>query len=73
MLESLDSYEIHISCTHCGHKIKKSIGWIKSNSDFICVCGTTIRLDADQFKSDIADVERSLSDLQRTIKGLNKE
>jgi copper chaperone CopZ len=73
MLESLDSYEISISCTHCGNKIKKSIGWIKSNSDFICVCGTRIKLDADQFKSDIADVERSLSDLQRTIKGLNKE
>jgi hypothetical protein len=70
MLKSLDSYEIQISCTHCCHKIKKSIGWIKSNSDFICVCGTRIKLDADQFKSDI---ERSLSDLQRTIKGLNKE
>ncbi len=73
MSDFLSSAEIDIPCTNCGRKTKKSIGWIKSHSDFICACGTEIHVDANQFKSEIAKVERSLGDLQRTIKGFNKK
>lgn len=71
MLGSLDSAEIEIPCT-CGHKSKKTIGWIKSNSKFTCVCGINITLDADQFRREIDKVDDSLAGLQETIKRLGK-
>jgi ribosomal protein L37AE/L43A len=73
MAEFLDKTEIDITCPKCGRKTKKSIGWIKTNCQFRCGCGESFALEADQFKSEIAKVERSVKDLQRTIKGLNKK
>lgn len=68
----LDKAEIEIPCGNCGHKIKKSIGWIKSNREFNCSCGTKIKIDAEQFKTEIAKAEKSFSDLQRTLKNFGK-
>ncbi len=68
----LDSAEIEIPCENCQRKTKKTIVWIKSNKEFTCACGTTIKLEAEQFKREIAKAEKSFSDLQRTIKNLVK-
>ena len=68
----LDSAEIEIPCQKCGSKTKKSIGWVRAHSEFTCACGATTTLDASQFKSEIAKVERSLADLQRTLKQFGK-
>lgn len=68
----LDNAEIEIPCSNCGSKTKKSIGWIKSNNQFTCTCGTTIKLDADQFRGEIAKVDASFADLQRTLKSFGK-
>jgi uncharacterized Zn finger protein len=59
----LDSSEIEIPCENCGRKTKKSIEWIKSHRVLACTCGTRMKLNTSQFKSDIAKVERSLTDL----------
>lgn len=72
MTNFLDSTEIEIPCENCSHKTKKSIGWIKSNKDFTCSCGTKITIDASQFKSEIAKVEKSLAELQKTLKSFGK-
>lgn len=72
MADYLDKLEIEIPCTNCNRKTKKSIGWIKGNSEFICICGTKIRLDASQFKAKIADAERSITRLKDNIEKLNK-
>lgn len=68
----LDNEEIEIPCENCGRKSKKSIGWIKGHTEFSCACGTRIRLQASQFKSEIAKVERSLADVQRSLKNFGK-
>lgn len=68
----LDSSEIEIPCEKCGHKTKKSIGWIKTHSKFTCACGVEITLDASQLKSEIGKVECSLSGLQDALKKLGK-
>jgi hypothetical protein len=68
----LDSTEIEIPCENCSSKTKKSIGWIKSHKEFTCACGTKITLDASQFKSEIAKVEKSFADLQKTLKSFGK-
>ncbi|MEA3641875.1 MAG: hypothetical protein VBE63_18340 [Lamprobacter sp.] len=63
-----DTTEIEIPCENCCRKIKKSIGWIKSHRQLTCGCGATIILDTNQFKTEIAKVERSLADLKRALK-----
>jgi hypothetical protein len=68
----LDSTEIEIPCENCRRKTKKRIGWVKSNNRFTCACGTEIRLDTSQFKTEIAKVERSLSGLQNALKKFGK-
>ncbi len=68
----LDSAELQIPCEKCGRKTKKSIGWIKSHNRLTCGCGAEIVLDASQFKTEIAKVERSLSSLQGAFKKLGR-
>lgn len=67
----LDDAEIEIPCD-CGRKTKKTIGWIKRHTQFTCDCGTKITLHANQFKGEIAKVERSFADMQRALKKLGK-
>lgn len=68
----LDSAEVDIPCEKCGGKTKKSIGWIKRNSEFTCVCGQRITLNADQFRREIGKVDRSVDALKGQIKKMNK-
>ena len=72
MKNLLDGSEIEILCENCRRKTKKTIGWIKTHNKFTCGCGTEITLDANQFRSEIAKVERSLADLEATFKQLAK-
>lgn len=59
----LDNQLLDIPCQNCRHVTKKSIGWVKTNCQFTCVCGTKIILDTDQFRRQIADLERRLGKL----------
>ena len=72
MTNLLDNLDLEITCTNCNSKTKKTIGWIKNNSEFICACGTRIHLDASQFRTQIAEVERSISSLKDTLNKFNK-
>jgi len=64
----LDDVEIEIPCSQCGRKMKKSIRWIKNNSEFTCACGVRIILDADQFRREIAEKEAQLRNLGNSFK-----
>lgn len=68
----LEQETIDIPCENCRRKNKKTIGWIKRNKQFACICGTVISLDTDQFRREIAKVERSLADLDRMLKNFGK-
>ena len=36
-------YEIDVSCANCGTKVKKSLGWLKENDEFVCGnCGMIV-------------------------------
>jgi hypothetical protein len=69
----LDDAAFDIPCPNCGQETKKGFGWIKGNSEFICACGAKIRLDTDQFRSEITKAEAAVKSLQDTIKKLNKQ
>lgn len=68
----IDSQEIDIPCENCSRKTKKSIGWIKSHNDFTCACGAHIKIDANKFKTEIANVDRSIASLQKSLKNIGK-
>lgn len=70
--DALDSKTAELPCPGCGHKTKKTFKWLKSNTQFTCVCGKQIHIDQSQFKSELAKVEKSLADLDKTLKNLFK-
>ena len=64
----LDKGSIEIPCANCGHKTPKTVAWIRNNTQFTCVCGTAIHLDADQLESSIDRVNKLLGDFSKKLK-----
>lgn len=63
---------VAIPCPACGRKTKKSIRWIKTHTQLACACGVVTRLEASQFRRQIAAAERALARFQSALKQLNK-
>ncbi len=61
--------KLEISCPGCGHKISKTVGYLKSHSSMTCPsCGRTIRLENRDFRRGIDSAERQIEDLKRKLK-----
>lgn len=39
---------IKIPCPACGQETKQSVGWLKSNDSFTCICGKTTRFEGEE-------------------------
>lgn len=73
MKTTLDSQVIEIPCPHCGHKLKESIGKLKTNPKLTCSkCRGVVSIDANQMRAEVAKVEKSLAQLSRTLAGFGK-
>lgn len=72
MARLLDNQTIDIDCPACGHKSRKTVGWLKAHRDFACACGQTIHIEADQFRREIAKVDKAVDDLLRKLDGFGK-
>lgn len=73
MKSLLDDQVIELPCPHCGHKLKERIGKVKTNPKLTCGrCRGVIDVKADQFRAEIAKVDKALADLQRTLGRLGK-
>lgn len=69
----LDAAEISLPCGNCGGKIKKPVGWVKTNKEFTCPsCGSQTRFEADDFIRKIGDAGRGVDRLTKEIQGINK-
>ena len=68
----LDALKIEITCEACGNKTKQTIEWIKANNELTCKCGAVFRFAPADFKTQIADAERSFNSLTATVKNINK-
>ena len=63
---NLDSQTLDISCPGCGHKIKESIGRLKTNPKLTCpACSAVIDIDAKQLRAGIEEAQQALADFER--------
>ena len=68
MKNMLDDQSIELACPHCGHKLSQTIGKLETNPKLTCTkCRGVISIDANQMRSQISKVEKSLADLQRSL------
>jgi DNA-directed RNA polymerase subunit RPC12/RpoP len=70
---SLDSQRIEIPCPHCAHKIGQTIGQLKGKTKLVCpACRKNFELDQTNLRSQIAKLEKTLAELNRTISRIGK-
>ena len=63
MNDSIQSHQVSIDCPQCGHKLHKTLAWLKANPRFSCACGAAF--DAHQVGDAITAAERSIEDLRK--------
>lgn len=68
MSNFLDDSGIGIPCESCGNETEKTIGWVKRNKQLTCRCGAVVSIDASQFKTEIAKIEREFAKLDKMFK-----
>lgn len=64
----LDKFEIAITCEKCGNVTKKPIGWVKSNRNLTCACGTVLALNSERLASAIVEIDSYLSQFRHMKK-----
>jgi len=69
----LDDQILTIKCTRCGHMEKKNIGWIRSNSQFRCICGAIVTIKNEKFNRELANTEASYERLKKTLRENNQQ
>ncbi len=73
MKSALDAQTIDIPCPHCGHKLRQTIGQLKTKSSLACsACKGTFDVDATDLRLKVAGVEKQLADFARKISRLGK-
>jgi DNA-directed RNA polymerase subunit RPC12/RpoP len=62
MALNFDEHALDIPCPHCGNKIQEKIGRLKTDPEITCpACAMSFTIDATEFRSGVAEAEKSLS------------
>ncbi len=62
---------VDLSCPQCQRKVKKTIGWIKQNTQFVCAgCGSIVKLKKDQFIRELTKADKAVDDFKRKLKDI---
>ena len=73
MASPLDSQTVEVPCPHCGHKLRETIGKLKTNPKLTCRhCSGVVDIDASDLCRKITGVEKQLTDLSRKLSRLGK-
>ena len=64
MFSQLSDTAIRIPCFNCSAMIVKPMQWVKSHNRISCKCGTSVNLNTQQLKSEIAIDELSYANLK---------
>lgn len=62
-----DQFELTTACPRCGHKTKKSIGWLKRHPRFTCRCGN-VTFASEELVRDFEEASRKLDQFGRNIR-----
>jgi len=68
----LDSQSIELHCPSCRRAFKQTIGKLRTNPQYTCVCGQVTRIKADELDRAVKSVEQQLAQLSRTLSSLGK-
>ncbi len=59
---------IPIPCGKCGRTTPKAVAWIERNDSFVCPgCHAEVRFKHQQFLAVVADAEKALASLRKTL------
>ena len=64
----LDSISVPILCPQCHRKFEKTVGVLKRNMPFLCICG--MRFKPNFQVAGFQETERALQQLERTLRSL---
>jgi hypothetical protein len=68
-----DSHQVDLPCPKCVHKIPVKLGDLRASPQLTCpACAVTFTVDASAFNKGADEVEKSLEDLKRKLKGAFK-
>ena len=70
---NLDSLRIEMPCKACGSKHATTVGEMKREKQFTCHCGTVTHVDPSEFERGVAEAQKSLDDLKKTLGRLGKK
>ena len=68
----LNDQILTVKCMRCGHLEKKTIGWIRNNSQFRCICGAIVTIKNEKFNRELANTEASYERLKKTLREKNQ-
>jgi len=63
-----DRATIDVPCPKCGHKTVQSIAWLKTNTQYTCVCGGTVTLESEEFLRELDQIDKSIGNLRSRFK-----
>jgi ribosomal protein S27E len=73
MPSPLDSSAVDVPCPGCGHKNRKTVGWLKTHDQMTCGgCGKVVQLESSGFRKGMREVDASLKKLTDTFKKLGR-
>lgn len=68
-----ESARLTIRCPRCGQEHRKSIAWLRNNTDMPCAgCGQIIALESEELRAGIDEADQALADFRRNLSRFNK-
>jgi len=64
----VDFHEIRFQCPNCGHDLKQTIGWLKTNEHMRCPgCGIGINIDTNRLAKATEEIQKALEKIPPEI------
>ena len=68
-----ENQEIGVPCPKCGHKTKKTVGWLKSNDKLTCGgCGSDLIVNSEELLAGIKEAEKAVAKFRKSIGNIGK-
>lgn len=66
MTNELDSGAFDIPCPECGHKNRKTVGWLKTHKQFVCAGCRKVTIKTGDFQKGMREVEAEFAKLKKS-------